>query len=134
MVLLVREAAASESYFALRTYCRDGSSRVTPVWLATAGDGRYYLLTPERSHKVRRLRRDGRVQVAPSDFHGAALGEWRRGWATVVDRAERARGMSLLSARYGLAFGWFRLLLALSRPRRAGGRAVVVRVDLEGDR
>lgn len=130
----MRRTAAAGSFFALRTYCRDGSSRVTPVWLAMAGDDSYYLLTPERSHKVRRLRRDARVQVAPSDFHGEALGEWRGGRAAVVDRAERARGMSLLGARYGLAFRWFRLLLALSRPRRTGGRAVVVRVDLESDR
>lgn len=126
-------------FFALRTFGPDGSGRVTPVWLAAGGDGRHYLLTPERSHKVRRLRRDPRVEVAPSDFHGQAIGQWCRGRAEIVDpgvdrgagRAERARCLSLLSASYGLSFWWFRLVLALGRPRRAGGRPVVVRLDLE---
>ncbi|WFG47202.1 pyridoxamine 5'-phosphate oxidase family protein [Pseudonocardia alni] len=126
-----RRETGGERYFALRTFGVGGRGRVTPVWLAAGSDGRHYLLTPERSHKMRRLRRDPRVQVAPSDFDGTARGEWRRGRAKEVDGAERAEGLSLLAARYGLSFRWFRLLLALGRPRRAGGRAVVVRLDLD---
>lgn len=122
---------AQGPFFALRTFRSDGSGRVTPVWLAAGEDGSHYLLTPERSHKVRRLRRDPRVEVATSDFDGRALGTWRRGRAEVVDRAERARGLSLLHACYGPSLVWFRLVLALGRPRRAGGRPVVVRLELE---
>ncbi|WP_374210113.1 pyridoxamine 5'-phosphate oxidase family protein [Pseudonocardia sp. McavD-2-B] len=126
-----RRETSEGRYFALRTFGVDGRGRVTPVWLAARGDGRHYLLTPERSRKVRRLRRDPRVQVALSDFDGTARGEWRHGRAYVVDGAEREVGLSLLGAQYGLSFRWFRLVLALGRPRRAGGRAVVVRLDLE---
>lgn len=122
--------------FALRTFRRDGSGRVTPVWLAPADGGGYYLLTPHRSHKVRRLRADPRVEVAPSGLHGGTGRRWRRGRAEVVDRtadrAEHARGLSALRACYGPAFTRFRLVLALGAPRPAGGRPVVVRIDLEG--
>lgn len=114
------EESAGGRFFALRTFRADGRAVLTPVWLAEDGADTRYLLTPSRSHKVRRLRSDPVVEVAPSDFHGVVDGCWRTGRARVAGRADRSRGLRLLNGKYGRSFRWFRLVLMLGRPRRAG--------------
>lgn len=121
-----REAPAGE-YYALRTFRADGTGVTTPVWLAPH-DGRLYGYTPDRSWKVRRIRRDPRVRVAPSDFHGTPLGPWRPGTARVLPPAELRLARRAMTAKYGLRFRWFTVVLLLGRARRYGGAAVGIEI------
>jgi uncharacterized protein len=62
-------ALAEERFILLTTYRRSGEAVSTPVWVGRQGDA-LVVLTPARSGKVRRLRRDPRVQVRPCGRFG----------------------------------------------------------------
>src|SRR5215218_1336099 len=51
-------------YLSLTSFRRDGTGVATPVWFVEAG-GRLLVETDASSYKVRRIRRDPRVTVAP---------------------------------------------------------------------
>jgi hypothetical protein len=62
-------ALAEARFILLTTYRRSGEAVSTPVWVGREGDA-LVVLTPARSGKVRRLRRDPRVQVQPCGRFG----------------------------------------------------------------
>ncbi|AJE84648.1 MULTISPECIES: PPOX class F420-dependent oxidoreductase [Streptomyces] len=57
----------------LTTYKKDGTGIGTPVNLAVDGDHAYFR-TYGRAWKVRRMRREARVEIAPCTFRGAPTG------------------------------------------------------------
>jgi PPOX class probable F420-dependent enzyme len=116
-------------YVALTTFRADGSAVTTPVWAAER-DGRLVVWTPGRSAKVRRIRRTSRVTVAVCDFSGGRCGPAVPGVARLLPRAEHASVKRALNASYGRRFRWFRLVLLLSRMRRAGGAPAAIEVAI----
>ena len=100
------------SYISLRTYKKDGTAVDTPVWFAE-GSGKLYVFTEADSYKVKRLRRDTRVQVAACGMTGSVSGAWLDGHARVVEgRRLVDRAYAALHAKYG----WqMRLVDLLSR-------------------
>lgn len=116
-------------YVALTTFRADGSAATTPVWAAEC-DGRLVVWTPGRSAKVRRIRRTPRVTVAVCDFSGERRGPAAGGRARVLPRPEHAPALRALTASYGWRFRWFRLVLLVTRMRRAGGTPVAIEISL----
>jgi uncharacterized protein len=99
----------------LVTYRRDGESVPTPVWAAVA-QGSLYVRVERASGKVKRLRREPRLLVAPCSGRGKPLGpplEARGEVLTAFD--DEARAESVLAARYGLARVLFELAADLMR-------------------
>ncbi|WP_020667493.1 PPOX class F420-dependent oxidoreductase [Amycolatopsis nigrescens] len=121
---------AGDEYFALRTFRRDGSPVSAPIWLAPA-EGRLYAYTPIRSWKVLRLRRDPRVEFAPSDFGGEPHGPWRTGRARVLPASELRVAKRAMTAKYRNKFRWFTIVTLLGRARKRGGRAVGLEITLD---
>ena len=72
------------------TFRRDGTPVPTPLEPLVEG-GRVYFVTDADTGKVRRLRRDARVTVAPAALRGKALGPARAGRARILEGAEAAR-------------------------------------------
>lgn len=108
---------ARERYVSLATLRRDGTEVRTPIWFAVAGDG-LWVVTGGDSGKVKRLRRDSRVRVAPCDARGIVHGPWREGTARIVQNPrEVADAHAMLRAKYG----WQVTLLDLFS--RLSGRA-----------
>ena len=62
-------ALAEKRFILLTTYRRSGEAVSTPVWVGREGEA-LVVLTPARSGKVKRLRRDPRVQVQPCGRFG----------------------------------------------------------------
>ena len=108
-------AAASESgtapdfsgfeghqYAVLVTFRRDGTPVPTPVWFALIGDRRLVIGTDRRTAKVRRIRRDPRARVFPSDPRGKPLGPAVEGTARIVAAVnERQEAEDALARKYG---------------------------------
>ncbi len=92
------EALARERYISLTTYKRDGTTASTPVWVVSDDGERLLVWSAATTWKVRRLRRDPRVLVAPCTFRGKERGERREGRARVVDGVPID---ALLRAKYG---------------------------------
>jgi PPOX class probable F420-dependent enzyme len=89
-------------YVSLRTFRRDGSAVDTPVWCA-GSEGELVVFTLRDSHKVRRLQRNSRVQVARCDVRGRIEDAWHDGTCTIVDAgSERERlAYAALVRKYG---------------------------------
>jgi PPOX class probable F420-dependent enzyme len=85
----------------LVTYRRDGTPVPTPVW-AAAADGRLYVRSERTAGKIKRLRRDPRLLVAPCTVRGAPLGAPFEARARVLDSQEEPLGERALAQRYGL--------------------------------
>ena len=86
-------------YLSLTTYRRDGTSVATPVWFAEDG-GRLYVVTPARSHKARRLRRNPSATVAPCNARGIVKGDPTPARVAFLPESEFARVDRLMAERY----------------------------------
>ena len=64
----------------LETYRKDGSGVRTPL-LFVIYEGRLHMRTPADTWKVRRIRRNPRVRLVPSDARGTPSGTWIDGTA-----------------------------------------------------
>ena len=104
------EPVASERGFELlrgRKYClvttfrRSGEPVPTPVWFGLADD-RLYFHSEATVGKVRRIRANSRVRVAPSDARGKPLGPPTEGIARVLPREEERAAERAIAANYGL--------------------------------
>lgn len=95
-------AFARTKYLNLETYRRDGRPVWTPVWFVES-EGRLYVGTPDTSGKVKRIRRNPRVRVAPCTMRGTPTGDWIEARARLVESEEAERADRLLARRYGLS-------------------------------
>ena len=93
---------ADAKYVNLRSFKRDGSPVDTPVWFATV-DGRVVIFTDGTSFKVKRIRRNAKVELARCDVRGGLLGPWLPGRARAVEREPEliARSYAALNSKYG---------------------------------
>lgn len=113
-----------EKYVSVTTFKRDGTAVPTPVWVA--GDGPDLLVwTAAESGKVKRIRNNPRVTVAPCDVRGNLRGEPVPARAEVLppEAADALRGNFV--RKYGLSA---RLAMFGSRLRRGRRGTVVVRI------
>jgi hypothetical protein len=93
-------------FIALATYRKSGEAVVTPVWF-THQDGKLYVWTGASSGKVKRLRNNPRVSLAPSDFSGKPLGDDLTGLVSFPPESEWKVLTGLFQSKYGLQFSFF---------------------------
>jgi uncharacterized protein len=91
---------ASSKRALLVSYRRDGTPVPTPVWAAER-DGRLYVRSERSSGKLKRLRRDGRLLVAPCTVRGEPLGAPLEATATVLGPDREPVAERALATRYG---------------------------------
>lgn len=114
-------ALAGQKYINLTTFRRDGSPVATPVWFAREG-ALLYITTYDGTGKVKRLRANERVEIAPSDARGHARGPAMAARGRVVaDADEGARAEAALRRTYGWQYRLIRLMTNLTSRRRTGG-------------
>jgi len=90
-------------YCLLVTYKRSGEAVPAPVWFGLR-DGKLCVRSEANVAKVRRIRNDARVRVAPCTVRGKPLGLPVEGRAQVLDQAgDREQAEAALQANYGLA-------------------------------
>jgi uncharacterized protein len=98
----------------LVTYRRDGTPVPTPVW-AAAADGLLYVRSERSSGKVKRLRRDARLLVAPCTVRGEPIGAPLEARARVLDAEQEPVAERALARRYGLGRELFERAMDLLR-------------------
>jgi len=101
-------------FLLLTTFRRSGEGVPTPVWFARVGDT-LGVFTSAHTGKVKRLRRDGRVRIAPCSFKGKPKGPEQEAAARLVDGEAGARIEGALTAKYR----WMFRLIARRRPQHA---------------
>jgi uncharacterized protein len=85
----------------LVTYRRVGTPVPTPVW-AAAADGLLYVRSERSSGKLKRLRNDGRLLIAPCTVRGEPLGAPLEARARMLTAEQEPLAERTLAARYGL--------------------------------
>ena len=94
-------------YLNLETFKKSGDGVKTPVWFAAepsssldSAGAKLYVYTIGVSGKVKRIRNNWRVKIAPCDMRGGLLGEWIEAHVEIVTGAEAEQGMRLLNKKY----------------------------------
>jgi len=100
-------AFTGKKYLNLETYRKNGTAVRTPVWFAAADDTaqgaspqKLYVYTIGETGKVKRIRNNARVKIAPCNARGALQGKWGAARAEIVTGEEAVRGMRLLNRKY----------------------------------
>lgn len=122
------ERLAREQYILLTTFRKNGEGVSTPIWLG-ADDGELVVWTPRDSWKVKRLRRDPRVEVTACDFSGKKThGATVTGTGRLLDDEGSDRVRSLIRGKYGI-MGWISVFGSILR----GGKRRTIGVAIELD-
>jgi hypothetical protein len=107
-------AFAGHKYLNLETFKKSGEGVKTPVWFAEApaadldsNAAKLYVYTIGVSGKVKRIRNNPQVKIAPCDMRGNPKGDWADARAEIVTGAEALYGMELLNKKY---FPWKQIL------------------------
>ena len=99
-----------QEFLSLETFRKNGIGVKTPIWFAQEGDTSY-LWTVGDPGKIKRIRNNPRVNIAPCKRFGEVTGEWVAAQASVDDSAASVRHVeSLLSQKLGFGYAVFRLI------------------------
>lgn len=104
-----------QNFVALTTYRKSGVAVTTPIWFAQVGD-RLYCLTEPEAGKLKRLRNNPKVEVAPCNVRGKLTGPSEPALARpLTSPAEQATADAALGKKYGLQKKLFQLLWKVQR-------------------
>ena len=94
------EQFVDQKYLSLESYRKDGRAVATPVWFAEE-TGVFYIYSLADAGKVKRIRNNPRVRMAPCDLRGKLEGSWVDGEALILDPSGAEHGHKLLNKKYG---------------------------------
>jgi PPOX class probable F420-dependent enzyme len=124
-------AFAGHKYLNLETFKKSGEGVKTPVWFAEdpatnrdSSEAKLYIYTIGDSGKVKRIRTNPRVRIAPCDMKGRVLGDWMEARTEIVMGDEAGYGMKLLNKKY---FPWKQLLAFFAWFSRRGRTVMAIR-------
>jgi uncharacterized protein len=96
------ENLQKQQYINIETFRKNGEGVSTPVWFVQEGEV-VYVHTVADSGKVKRIRRDPHVNIAPCKMDGTPVGDWFHASARELPDEETSRKVDkLLDKKYGL--------------------------------
>ena len=124
-------AFANCKYLNLESFKKSGEGVRTPVWFAAdpsasldSSAAKLYIYTNGNTGKVKRIRNNPCVRIAPCDARGRLRGEWVEARTEVVIREDAQRGMQLLNKKY---LPWKQLLGFFAMFRRRERAVLAIR-------
>jgi PPOX class probable F420-dependent enzyme len=106
-----------EKVISLETYRRNGEPVRTPVWFLEE-NGTLYVDTDDSTGKVKRLRRNPKVRLAPSHFRGKPKTEYIDARAELeTDPGTVEKYHSQIYKKYGLQGNFTKFLQRFSRSK-----------------
>ena len=91
-----------QKYVNLETYKKDGTPVRTPVWFMIDSDI-VYVVTREKTGKVKRLKNNQNIKIVPCSFKGKPESEWIKGIAQNVTGEEAEKAIKLRKKKYGFS-------------------------------
>jgi uncharacterized protein len=91
-----------QKYISLATFRKSGVAVYTPIWFAE-DDGKLYFMTNSKLGKVKRLRNNPKVKIAPCTIRGKITGPEFAASARLLAREEAPRVRRAINAKYWLA-------------------------------
>lgn len=114
-------------YLLVTTFRKNGTPVPTPVWVARDGE-RLVFWTVTDSGKVKRIRRNGTVEVGECDMRGNPTGSSVPGTATLLDADGSEQARKLIARKYGV-IGQVIMMGSRIRRGRTGTVGVAVTVS-----
>ncbi len=114
----------SQKYISLETYKKNNQPVKTHDWFVINND-LIHVITREGTGKVKRIKNNPQVKLAPCTFGGKPIGEWVSGNASKVSGEESDKVIKLRKKKYG-----FRATIA-QFASRGKGDLVVFSIKLE---
>ncbi len=105
----VDEVVQGHKYISLTTLRKTGKGVATPVWFVQR-EGKLCVWTVADSGKVKRLRNNSRITLAPCTMRGEILGPALEGEARVVSPEEKEEARRLFVKKYGWQMHFFAFL------------------------
>ena len=96
------EQFLDQKYINLETYKKDGTPIRTPVWFMIDNDI-VYVVTREKTGKVKRLKNNQDVRIVPSSFKGEPKNDWVKGRAQKITGVDAEKAMKLRKKKYGFS-------------------------------
>ena len=87
-------------YINIETFRKNGTGVRTPIWFVVY-QGLIYFRTDSKSGKVKRIRNNPHVRIAPCDIRGNLKGSWFDGKVNFADSAESSMVYSMIDKKYG---------------------------------
>ncbi len=117
---------AHAKYLNLETFRKTGVGVRTPVWFAEdLRSQAFYIYSAPDAGKVKRVRNNPKVRIAPCTLRGELRGAWVDGHARICSGDEVAHGQELLRRKYG----WLKIVGDFFA-RLRGRQQVVLAVEL----
>jgi uncharacterized protein len=113
---------ADHRFVSLTTFRRSGTPVATPVWIARDGDA-LVVTTIVDSGKVKRVRRDPRVELQPCNRRGTVADGATAVGAVATVEAPSEGAVAALRRKYGLEY---RIIMTLERVLSRGRRERVI--------
>jgi hypothetical protein len=96
------ESFARQQYLNLETFRKSGVPVRTPVWFTQDGSA-LFVITAAEAGKVKRIRNNGQVNIAPCKMDGTPLGGWVAAEARIVsDETIIRKANQMQDQKYGL--------------------------------
>ena len=116
-----------EEFLSLETYRKNGETIKSPMWFAQDNDA-LYLWTMADTSKVKRIRNNPNVNIAPCKRMGEVTGEWMTAHATIDDSPIMvAQVEAMLLKKIGLFFRIFRVIDAI-RDRQKNSYRICIKL------
>jgi len=117
-----------EEFLSLETYRKNGETIKSPMWFAQDNDA-LYLWTMADTSKVKRIRNNPHVNIAPCKRMGEVTGEWMTAHATIDDSPiVVAQVEAMLLKKIGLFFRIFRFIDAI-RDRQKNSQRICIKLS-----
>jgi uncharacterized protein len=84
----------------LTTFRKNGLAVPTTMWFAH-DQGKIYMVTSAKVGKIKRIRNNGRVLLAPCDVGGKVLGEQIKAYARELPPTQHEYANAVLASKYG---------------------------------
>ncbi|MFM9970044.1 MAG: PPOX class F420-dependent oxidoreductase [Burkholderiales bacterium] len=107
-------------YLNLETFRKTGVGVATPVWFVAEGDT-IWIYSVANLGKVKRIRNNPKVRIAPCNFRGRVQGDWVDARARIVTGEDERLGHQLLARKYG----WLKKISKIYSRLRGREHAVI---------
>jgi PPOX class probable F420-dependent enzyme len=102
MPMPIPAAIHGQKYISLATFRKTGVAVPTPIWFAEDGD-KLVFMTNSKLGKVKRIRNNAQVKIAPCTIRGKITGSEFAATARILSIEDAARVRQAIKAKYWLA-------------------------------
>jgi uncharacterized protein len=102
MTQAVPSTIHGQKYISLGTFRKSGAKIATPVWFGEDGD-KLYVMTISKMGKMKRIRNNPQVTVAPCTIRGKVTGPEVAALARILLPEEQAHARQTINRKYLLA-------------------------------